>query len=242
MQLSKTQRLIVGTGLGLILAVVGIVAALRGHGSDGVKVEGDAGPAANAAAPHQASATVMVHVVGAVRTPEVYALPAGSRVRDAVTAAGGATADAQLQWVNLAAPLSDGQQVIIPERPAPALPTPTPVPPAKTPDQPSVPPAAAFSPTTPAAADPPGAPSAGAGAGASGRPGHSKPQPPATPISINAASAEELQALPHIGPALAARIVEYRTQHGPFQKLEDLRQVKGLGPKIFADIAPHLSL
>ena len=59
---------------------------------------------------------LVVHVAGAVRRPGVYRMPAGSRVDDAVSRAGGAAAGAELEAVNLAARLADGQQVVVPER------------------------------------------------------------------------------------------------------------------------------
>ncbi len=49
-------------------------------------------------------------------------------------------------------------------------------------------------------------------------------------ININRASAEELEALPGIGPVLAARIVAYREEHGPFRSVEDLLRIPGIGP------------
>lgn len=52
---------------------------------------------------------------------------------------------------------------------------------------------------------------------------------PAGPVDINTATAEELEALPGIGPVLAQRIVEYRAEHGPFASAEDLLEVKGIG-------------
>ncbi len=60
----------------------------------------------------------------------------------------------------------------------------------------------------------------------------SSPNPAITSeqISINTASAPELERLPGIGPVIAQRIVEYREQHGPFQRLEDLLDVEGIGP------------
>ena len=51
------------------------------------------------------------------------------------------------------------------------------------------------------------------------------------PIDINRAGAEELTALPGIGPALAQRIVAYREEHGPFPSIEALQQVSGIGPQ-----------
>lgn len=60
-----------------------------------------------------ASATVVVHVAGAVRTPGLFTLSAGSRVDDAITAAGGATSPKALTSVNLARPLVDGEQILV---------------------------------------------------------------------------------------------------------------------------------
>lgn len=62
------------------------------------------------------SSDIVIHVAGAVRRPGVYRLPAGSRVNDAVARAGGAGPRAELEAINLAARLADGQQVVVPER------------------------------------------------------------------------------------------------------------------------------
>ncbi|MES2524489.1 MAG: helix-hairpin-helix domain-containing protein [Gemmatimonadota bacterium] len=56
-----------------------------------------------------------------------------------------------------------------------------------------------------------------------------EPGPPRAPIDVNIASAQELEALPRVGPALAQRIVEYRDTHGAFGSVEDLRHVRGIG-------------
>jgi len=74
---------------------------------------------APAAAVAGASGPVVVHVVGAVRHPGVYRLPAGSRTRDAVRRAGGASRRADLGSVNLATRLADGEQVRVPQRATP---------------------------------------------------------------------------------------------------------------------------
>ena len=64
----------------------------------------------------------------------------------------------------------------------------------------------------------------------------------AGPINVNTASASDFEGLPGIGPAMAARIVEYRQKNGPFKKLEDLMNVRGLGEKNFLKLKPQLTL
>ncbi len=73
-------------------------------------------PAAGAGVTGLPSSRVVVDVVGAVRRPGLYRLAQGSRIADALTRAGGATAKADLAQVNLAAPLADGEQVVVPRR------------------------------------------------------------------------------------------------------------------------------
>lgn len=141
-----------------------------------------------------------VYVSGAVHAPQVVTLTAGSLVIHALTAAGGPTADADLEQLNLAAPLADHQHLVVPRRgmetPTVALPAPT---------------GTATAPVGPL-------------------------------LNINTASAAELEQLPRIGPTTAQRIVEYRQTHGPFQRIEDIQQVPGIGPAIFAEIQPHITV
>lgn len=59
------------------------------------------------------------------------------------------------------------------------------------------------------------------------------------PVDVNSASAAELESLPHIGPATAARILEYRREHGAFQSLDQLRQVSGIGARTVDKLRPH---
>lgn len=61
-------------------------------------------------------------------------------------------------------------------------------------------------------------------------------------ISINHASAEELATLPGIGPLYAQRIIDYREAYGPFARLDDLKDVKGIGDKVFSRISPYIKL
>jgi competence protein ComEA len=141
----------------------------------------------------------VVHVAGAVRRPGVYRLPAGARVQDAVERAGGARRGGDVNAINLAAKVVDGQQVVVPSR-------------------------------TPggAAAAPAGAGTAGGGTAAGAASG--------PPISLNSATAEQLDTLDGVGPATAAKIIAWRTQHGGFRSVADLGQVPGIGPKKLAAI------
>lgn len=135
------------------------------------------------------SATQVVDVEGAVRSPGLVRLPKGARVADAVARAGGMTAKALRSGVNLAAPVADGQQVLVP-----------------------------------AAGTLVGAASTGGAGSSSG------------PISLNAATAEQLDSLPGIGPVTAQKIIAFREQHGPFQSVDGLDAIPGIGPARISEL------
>lgn len=144
-----------------------------------------------------AAAESVVHVAGAVRRPGVYRLPAGARVQDAVRRAGGARPRGDVNAINLAAKVVDGQQVVVPSRTGGG---------------------------TGAAAT--AAPAGAASDGAASAPG--------PPISLNSATAEQLDTLDGVGPATARKIIAWRAQHGGFRSVADLGQVPGIGPKKLA--------
>jgi competence protein ComEA len=130
------------------------------------------------------SRTITVQVSGAVNAPGVYQLDMDARLEDAIRAAAGAQADADLAQLNLARRLKDGENIEIPVvRPTPG----------------------------------PGTVEAAPGSGL---------------IDINVASANELDDLPGIGPALADAIIEYRTDNGPFGSIDELARVPGISARM----------
>jgi competence protein ComEA len=111
---SRTRALVIAACVVGVLVVAGKLLVPAGAAKDG------AAPARVPTALRAGTAPpLVVHVVGAVRTPGLYELRRGARVADAVSKAGGATAKADLALINLAAPLSDGQQVVVPARAPP---------------------------------------------------------------------------------------------------------------------------
>jgi len=164
--------------------------------------------------------SVVIHVAGAVLHPGVVTIAAGGRVADAVAAAGGLGSDADVDRINLASALVDGSRVYVLRR-----------------GEAAVPPAA--EPTSGAA--PGAAPGAATGSGTGGG-GPSAGGADAAPVSLNRATAAELDALPGIGPSTAASIVEYRTAHGPFGSVDELLDVRGIGPAKLEQLRPRLTL
>lgn len=170
---------------------------------------------------------IKVHVAGAVRRPGVYSLAVGSRVDDAVRAAGGPTGAADLERINLAQIIIDTEQVYVPSRKS-AAPRVT-VAPRLRPSRATSPRAdgsgASTSPTTTTPSRP-----GGASAGASRK------------VDLNSATAAQLEELPGIGPATARAIVTHRTRKGPFAKVDDLLNVPGIGPSKLAAIRDLVSV
>ena len=197
-------------------------------------VQPGAHPSESAQGGASGEATVRVHVAGAVNNPGVYTLPAQGRAVDAIAAASGAAADADLDRVNLAGALSDGVQIYVPHRGETAAP-------------------AQIQPNG-------GTANAGQGNAANGAAqngasqGGTQPQPartltPAgsaqkgsTPVNINTATAEELQTLPRIGPAMAQRIIAWREAHGGFRSVDELDAVPGIGPSMLENLRPLVTI
>ena len=150
-----------------------------------------AGPSPSAPASAGDNADVVVYVSGAVVSPGVLTLPATSRVIDAITAAGGATPEADLESINLARILVDGEQIRVG-----------------------------------VVGEPPPVASAGTGTDTQAC------------VRLATATETELQTLPGIGPALAQRIISYRSTHPRLTSVDELDDVPGIGPSLIEKIRP----
>lgn len=189
-------------------AVTGTLPALDG-GGDGFS---DPAPAASAASAGDLGATgdgvtgataagsIVVDVAGKVRRPGLVTLPAGSRVADAIAAAGGLRGRLSAGAVNLAARVGDGQLLVVGGH-------------------------AGSAGTATTGADPT------AGDGSEAADGST------APVDLNSATEAQLEALPGIGPVLAGRILAYGQAHNGFTSVEQLRNVTGIGPSHYAEIA-----
>ncbi|MFD9459641.1 helix-hairpin-helix domain-containing protein [Streptomyces sp. NPDC060027] len=148
-----------------------------------------------------AGSAIVVDVGGKVRTPGLQRLPAGSRVEDALRAAGGVRPGTDTDGLNRARLLVDGEQIVV------------------------------GAPAPPAGAGAGGPAPAGAGGSPAGA-------APSAPISLNSATVDQLDSLPGVGPVLARHIIDYRTTHGGFRSVDELREVNGIGDRRFADLRP----
>ncbi|MEI7031287.1 ComEA family DNA-binding protein [Streptomyces pratensis] len=181
-------------------------AAVSAPPQDPLRSDGTAAaPLPAPGAPQEAAAPgqIVVDVSGKVHRPGVRRLPAGSRVADALRAAGGVRDGIDVTGLNRARVLMDGEQVLVGLPPGEAVHGPV---------------------------------GGGGGPGAAGTSGG--PPPPSTPLHLNTATGEQLETLPGVGPVLARHIVDYRTENGGFRSVEELRQVKGIGDRRFADLQP----
>ncbi|MGW4399187.1 helix-hairpin-helix domain-containing protein [Amycolatopsis nivea] len=151
-------------------------------------------PTARAQAPHasKTNENLVISVVGHVRSPGLVTVPSGSRVADALRAAGGVNPGVDLTALNLARKLTDGEQLAVGVPAAQAAPV-------------------------------------GSGAAAS-------------KIDLNSATAEQLDSLPGVGEVTARRITDWRTQHGGFSSVEQLRDVDGIGESKFQKLREQVTV
>lgn len=171
-----------------------------------------------------ASGVVIVSVQGKVRTPGLLELRAAQRLGDAINQAGGALPGANLKNVNLAEKATDGLQVVVDQhgsyvlRPGEAGPG-----------------------GAGAGGGVAGAGSAGAGSGGAGASG-AQAAPGGGKVSINSADASQLETLDGVGPATAKAIIDWREANGPFRSVEQLMEVRGIGPGKLAAMKDGVTL
>ena len=176
---------------------------------------GGAGPASSGGATSggdtAGSGQIVVDVDGAVAHPGLYKLPPDSRVQAALAAAGGLSPQADAHRINRAAKLHDGQKLYV---------------------------------LSPGESTPPLAASSGQGCegqactSAEGGLSGSDPEGQGL-VNINTANAAQLTQLPGVGPAIAQKIIDYRTANGPFTSVDDLTKVPGIGAAKLAQIKSH---
>ena len=157
------------------------------------------------------SGQIVVDVDGAVVHPGLYKLPAGSRVQAALAAAGGLSPQADAHRINRAAKLHDGQKLYVLSQGE------------------SAPPLAASNGQGCEGQSCTSADGADAGSDAEGQ----------GLVNINTANATQLTQLPGVGPAIAQKIIDYRTANGPFTSVDDLTKVPGIGAAKLAQIKSH---
>lgn len=176
---------------------------------------GGAGPASSGGATSggdtAGSGQIVVDVDGAVAHPGLYKLPPDSRVQAALAAAGGLSPQADAHRINRAAKLHDGQKLYV---------------------------------LSQGESTPPLAASSGQGCegqactSTEGGVAGSDPEGQGL-VNINTANATQLTQLPGVGPAIAQKIIDYRTANGPFTSVDDLTKVPGIGAAKLAQIKSH---
>jgi competence protein ComEA len=168
-----------------------------------------------------------VHVCGAVRREGVYSLPAGSRIRDAVDAAGGFSGDADRSCLNLAMKIEDAWQIRVPTKEeAEALRL----------EQGRSGAGTAVPGASPGLSGTSGLQGAGTAKDEAGK-GNQEEK-----INLNTASKEQLMKIPGVGEAKAQRIIEYREQNGRFEAIEDLMKVPGIKDASFQKMKEYITV
>ena len=153
---------------------------------------------------------IVVHITGAVQKKGILVLQEGARIADAIDSAGGNTETADLDEVNLAYVLQDGQKIYIPSKEDKA----------KLENKAYI--------------------TSESGNNVILQTVSTEKNGGNGKVNINTATQNELENLPGIGPSIASRIIEYREQNGKFNKIEDLQNVKGIGDAKFNNIKEYV--
>lgn len=178
-------------------------------------------PDPNTMAPATPS-SIRVHVIGRVNDPGVHEIPVNGRIIDAIDAAGGMASGAHPGSLNMAQPVCDGCQILIPSSGNGKVIVPSGV---------------------QGGGGSPGQPAPGGGtlSGAAAVPGGNGAATQGGPASgdlvdLNTATVEQLQTIDGVGPVMAERIFTWRQEHGRFTSVDELQEIDGIGPKKFAKL------
>jgi len=178
-------------------------------------------PDPNTMAPATPS-SIRVHVIGRVNDPGVHEIPVNGRIIDAIDAAGGMASGAHPGSLNMAQPVCDGCQILIPASGNGKVIVPSGV---------------------QGGGGSPGQPAPGGGtlSGAAAVPGGNGAATQGGPASgdlvdLNTATVEQLQTIDGVGPVMAERIFTWRQEHGRFTSVDELQEIDGIGPKKFAKL------
>ena len=195
--------------------------------SAGVGAGGENGAGSGASSENVVEEKIFVYITGEVNVPGVVTLNKGSRIVDAINAAGGTTVKANISKVNLVFVLEDGMKVNIPNNNDLK----------NNPD---------FEYITMASGD--GASDVGSGGvGSSGSSGSGNSSGGGSltgysVVNINTATQTELESLPGIGPSLALKIINYRNQNGKFSSVEEIKNVSGIGDSKFEAMKKYIKI
>ncbi|HEY1571530.1 MAG TPA: helix-hairpin-helix domain-containing protein [Pseudonocardiaceae bacterium] len=184
--MAKHRFAIAAVCIGLLAVITTAVLLSHSH-SEAAEAPVPLPPAVTAGPTPTSAAALVVSVVGRVADPGLITLPTGSRVADAIRAAGGALPGTNDLALDLARRLTDGEQIYV------GIPT-------------------------PAAAAVPGS-------------GDTESK-----VDLNDATEDQLEALPGVGPAMAQHILSWRTQHGQFTSIGQLKDVSGIGDGRYAKL------
>ena len=157
---------------------------------------------------------IAIHITGEVKKTGIIYLEKGARIADAISTAGGATKNANLDQVNLAYVLEDGQKIYIPNKKEKLEPGEYII----------------ENSGNNVLVENGKSSSVNSSKGVSGK------------VNINSANQTELETLPGIGPSLAQRIIEYRETNGEFEKIEDVQNVKGIGDSKYSNIKEKICI
>jgi competence protein ComEA len=208
-----TGRIARGVAIGTVCGVIALAFGLLWRGRQGDTLVLNVQPV-------QDPNIIRIYVGGEVTSPGLYSLPRGSRVAEAIDAAGGLTASGDIRNVGMAAPLKDADQIIVPAK---SSPTPRPAP-------------------TVAVSANSGATKVSVATAAAPDPSETVAPVAGGLIDINSADAATLESLPDIGPKLAQRIVDYREHNGPFQSIDALVDVEGISQRIVDELRPLVTI